>query len=151
MKKILFLDFDGVLNHHGSPTKGGLYWVDPVHIKQLNRIVKATGCKIVISSTWRLMHELQELRDILVEQGFEYPSSIIDRTKDLRNESNYVYRGGEVKEWLDRHGEEWSNYAILDDDSDFLLFQVDHFIKTSMEEGLTLYRANDVIAVLNDC
>jgi hypothetical protein len=51
---LLFLDVDGVLNSHDANE----YHFNTIHrdkIERLNRIVKATGAEIVISSAWRYM------------------------------------------------------------------------------------------------
>jgi hypothetical protein len=85
-----------------------------------------------------------------------------------------VPRGGEIEWWLDMHGKfqriNWSqdelkrsleksivkNYVILDDDSDMLLSQYEHFVKTSMRQegdaihntGLTRKAAEEAIKIL---
>ena len=63
MKKIIFLDFDGVLNtehyqnyltHERKPWQdkhGALF--DPEAVRQLKRIVDVTKADIVIESSWR--------------------------------------------------------------------------------------------------
>lgn len=63
MNKYLFLDFDGVLNtaNYAKRLKRegiDLYdefgpMFDPATIANLKRIIDETGCKIVLSSTWR--------------------------------------------------------------------------------------------------
>ena len=45
----LFLDVDGVLHHYEAATRPE--WFEPRCLRQLQRIVRATGCKIVLSST----------------------------------------------------------------------------------------------------
>lgn len=62
-----------------------------------------------------------------------------------------IPRGVEIKQWIDTHihsdnGENWDrkevgidfNYVILDDDSDMLLEQEEHFIKTDTYLGLSV-------------
>ena len=62
MKKIIFLDFDGVLNtehyqnllqYQGKPWQDeyGAFF-DPNAVKQLKRIIDATDADIVVESTW---------------------------------------------------------------------------------------------------
>jgi histidinol phosphatase-like enzyme len=64
---VIFLDFDGVLNHQlwykrrmdevdteSIVSKYPFYEFDPESIKRLNRIVKETNSKIVVSSSWRI-------------------------------------------------------------------------------------------------
>ena len=72
----------------------------------------------------------------------------IDVTKDLQGgeKRGIVDRGVEVQEWLDRHPAV-EQYAIIDDDSDFLPNQ--WLFKTSFNEGLTPEIAAAVIHHLN--
>ena len=59
------------------------------------------------------------------------------------------HRGTEIQMWLDAHPEV-ENYVILDDDTDMLDNQSDHFVQTSYEEGLNEETANKAISILND-
>lgn len=136
--KILFLDIDGVCNsqqyakrRYMETGKGGIMGIDPVPAKMVQRIIVETGCSVVLSSTWRLWSNSRE--DVEREV-----CSFIDVTKDLVSQP----RGAEVQEWLDGHPEV-TQYAILDDDSDFLPGQ--HLFKTSFNTGLTDDIAQSVI------
>lgn len=135
--KILFLDFDGVLNHVDWLSTADHAWgsmqLDPSRVALVQAIVDRTDAKIVISSTWRLYHKLDELRTFLAERGFR--GEVIDRTPDLYHQKHDRVRGDEIQDWLDRHPEVES-YVILDDDSD--MSTVAHrLVKTTFEEGLT--------------
>ena len=56
--KLLFLDVDGVLNQYGNDeVESGDCSVDKVLVERLIDIVNKTGCKIVLSSNWRLDEE----------------------------------------------------------------------------------------------
>lgn len=52
--KVLFLDIDGVLNAH-DPHPNGYCGLHPDKVARLDRIVAATGCRIVLASAWRYM------------------------------------------------------------------------------------------------
>ena len=54
--KIIFLDVDGVLNSNITRrrTTDGFIFVSGRHIKNLKRIIDATGAKVVLSSSWRM-------------------------------------------------------------------------------------------------
>lgn len=142
--KILFLDIDGVCNsaaYAERRKKGGLLGIDPAPAALVRRIVKETGCNVVLSSTWRLYDKARAdvRRDVC---------SFIDCTRNLQagSKRGRVLRGEEVAEWLHRHPAV-KQYAILDDDSDFLPNQ--WLFKTTFKEGLTEDIAQAVIDHLN--
>lgn len=127
--KVLFLDIDGVCNSEAYARQlyaerghGGMIYIDPAAAAKVQRVIKETGCKVVLSSSWRYDKHLVEI----IEKDV---CTIIDCTKRLSD-----IRGKEVQEWLDRHPEV-SCYAILDDDSDFLPHQ--WLFKTTWEKGIT--------------
>lgn len=102
--KVIFLDIDGVLNHN-------LYYekinydksdypyskFDPEKIELLNTLIKNTGAKIIISSTWRKNTQKEELEKIMQKRGFKY--TILDFTPKLSYNGNYgaVPRGCEIQ------------------------------------------------------
>jgi len=52
--KVVFLDFDGVLNNAGSIAESGTYHLfDAKSVEALNVILRQAGALIVISSRWR--------------------------------------------------------------------------------------------------
>ena len=58
--KIVFLDFDGVIN------QGSGRWLVPL-VERLNRITGMTGAKIVVHSSWRYDRPVEVLREVLTE------------------------------------------------------------------------------------
>lgn len=146
--KVLFLDIDGVCNsatyaeaRFKKTGKGGLLGIDPVPAELVRRIVKETGCEIVLSSTWRLYPNARDQvrRDVC---GF------IDCTRNLQagEQNGRVERGVEVKDWLERHPEVTA-HAIVDDDSDFLPDQ--WLFQTTFKTGLIEEIAQNIIDHLN--
>ncbi len=139
--KVLFLDIDGVCNSAAYMQQIGKqsFWhdTDPAAVQLIKRIIKETGCKVVLSSTWRLYPEARAV----VKRDVCY---FIDCTKDLQRgaKRGVVERGIEVQEWLDRHPHV-KQYAIIDDDSDFLPHQ--WLFKTTWEHGITEDIAQAVI------
>src|SRR5687767_758425 len=102
MNPILFLDFDGVLNsleffgrtNNFTTIRNQNDMLDPVAVKRLNRIIKATDALVVISSSWRLNYKLTELIKLLVSVGFM--GKVIGTTID----DPRVNRGVEIAHWL---------------------------------------------------
>ena len=136
--KVLFLDFDGVLNSSrtcaafdGYPfnLKGDLPQFDHVAIALIRKVCEQTGCKVVISSTWRRGTSLQEIKDVM-----DLP--VIDRTPMGREHGLPLSaeRGHEIANWLERNPHV-VQYAIVDDEC-FDIHQRGRLVQTSQEDGL---------------
>jgi hypothetical protein len=142
--KVIFLDIDGVLNSHESYERignGGMLGIDEIYLERFKRILEATGAKVVLSSTWRLHPDTRaEVRNA----GIDF----IDCTPSIPKSggAESMERGEEVLDWLIRNPGV-TDYAILDDDSDFMKWQ--HLFKTSWQHGLTEEVAEAVIKHLN--
>lgn len=147
MRKILFLDIDGVLNtqetFHKYPNMH--YPIDQYCAFLVGKIQLDTGCEVVLSSSWR--HHPES-----VEHVKKHVVPIIDITGHCCS----GIRGVEINNWINKNIP-WEDrkvnnfrYAILDDDSDMLLWQKDHFFQTSfLKDGLTKEIADAVTAHLN--
>ena len=148
MKKILFLDIDGVLNctdDFVAMSRKSAHCLGQDKIERLHEILRLTDAKVVLSSTWR-----------------RYPQSIaflkrkkvrfIDMTPtDIRGPhlGSYVERGREIDAWLKGHPEV-ERYCILDDDSDMLLEQMPFFVQTDFRKGgLQQEHVDKVVELLN--
>ena len=117
--KVLFLDFDGVLNSQKylRLNGGDGVSIDPSRMTLLRQIVLACDAKIVLSTSWREHWDLDPARcapewrptgELLARYGIE----ILDRTPK--------YGGGydrdlEIRAWLTAHEDEVESFAILDD------------------------------------
>lgn len=140
MKKVLFLDIDGVCNSMEYAQRNNMnLWhkTDPDLVRLVRRIIDETKCDVVLSSTWRLYPEARAV----VKRDVCY---FMDCTKDMQAgaKRGVVERGIEVQEWLDRHPQ-YTHYAILDDESDFLPNQ--WLFKTTFAKGITEEIAQAVI------
>lgn len=129
--KIIFLDFDGVLNslfHFQELRRQGLAQerimdsLEPGMVERLNKIIDATGAKVVISSTWRKLHSVGELKDFLIKYGFRHVEKILGVTPTLNTD-----RGIEIEKWLvdfkarlNYSDDPISSFVILDDNSDMV-------------------------------
>jgi hypothetical protein len=148
MTKIIFLDFDGVLNSQlwyvrtkGSRERDDL---DKEAIGFLNTLIKNTGAKVVVTSTWRLGRTVEELQEILDRNGFK--GEVIGKTKELRlgEDGDCILRGNEILQWMKAHPEilgtpywDYKHYVIFDDDSDMLYWQKNNFIHIDSYAGLS--------------
>lgn len=139
MRKILFLDIDGVVNCSLTTARhGGYIGIDPFMSLLVDRIIQATGCEVVLSSSWRHM-----------EDGREEVRQKVCKFIDVTPSSMHMScRGEEIQDWLDRHPDV-TKFAILDDNSDMLESQKPSFFQTSWETGLTEPVMQKVINHLN--
>jgi hypothetical protein len=157
---VLFLDIDGVLNsarwfsaRGGPDTPDGLtreeHQIDPAAVAVLNRILDATGAKVVVSSTWRLLHTPAAIHRILRRRGFA--GKIIGRTPNLSASAPYgEARGHEIEAWLtahDRASSTPSPICIVDDDAD-MAHLAPFLVKTSFQDGLTEAHVERCVALL---
>ena len=165
MRKIIFLDIDGVLNttywynqmSMSTPKDKYGYAFDPNAVANLKRIIDETGADIVISSSWKSLG-LTELENMWQERCLPgtvlgiTPNSVSDElllNADLDNMELFHIRGEEIKEWLSRHGKNISNYVIIDDVDNMLPEQQKYFIQTNPEMGITEDIALLAIKTLN--
>ena len=144
INKYLFLDVDGVLNsvswYRAEWNKDHVYPqgdFDPKCVEIVNRIVKETDCKVVVSSSWRAEINLQSIFD---KAGLKFKIHSITPFG--------VHRGCEIRDWLASETEPYV-YAILDDDRSMLAEQRKYFIKTNTVTGITDEDARHVINILN--
>lgn len=153
--KICFLDIDGVLNSTedwiewktiGHSVNYSMEMLSRAKMAMLVHIVKTTGCKIVLSSTWRLYYSNEEMISHFEKRGvfFFNEDNFIDQTRDLHNK----IRGDEIQEWLDRHPEV-TKYIILDDSSDFHDYQKEFHVKTDTYTGMSYYDMKECIKRLH--
>ena len=135
--KIIFLDFDGVLNsdwyirHHGT----GSVVIDPLCITLLKDIVLTTGAKIVLTTSWRAHWSVnndecndigKEINSIFAEYGLYIHSKTPHH--------GFSKREAEIKDWLSDHHNVTS--FVIFDDGFFNDPELDkHFVRTSSMRG----------------
>lgn len=176
--KVIFLDFDGVLNSSASFImetgkkkrriaeyyKGNRIFglsnaaAKDYHVNQTFSEVCASNfqyilrkcpkVKVVISSTWRLSFEMDWIKAKLEEYGID-STRVIDKTP--RAPATRIFETvprGEDISLWLADHPEVTDYVILDDNSDMTV-HMDKFIKTTWLDGLTLSIAMSVIARLD--
>ena len=157
MEKYIFLDIDGVLNTANYQTWRQLWGKEisdlhghlfsPPAVRNLQRLLKWTNAKIVLSSSWR-MDGLEAIRQMWKER--DMPGEIYDVTPYVNARAYPVgTRGVEIQKWLDEKGGECYAFVIIDDIDDFLPEQKQNIIMTDFRRGLTLIRALIALRILN--
>lgn len=135
MKKILFLDIDGVLAgvewfDHCRKNNLDIDFLDPSLVRKLN----ALDCEVVISSSWGC--DNGKTWKALRRKGFNL--KVIGYTEHHEIGCDWIVRGNSIKKWLNDNCTNIDyQYAIIDDDGDMLLEQKDHFVQTNPEIGVT--------------
>jgi len=137
--KIIFLDVDGVLNSEGFayrvPNHNFRRDLDPIPISYLNGLFEIfkDELQIVVSSDWRKIYSLPELREILTENGFKHSDKVIDVTEQNDNGQ----RDEEILDWVYKHINDVTSYAVIDDYPDILNMVKDNLILTDYMDGFT--------------
>jgi diphthamide synthase subunit DPH2 len=113
----IFLDIDGVLRTHKSDLEWSLQLGVPIPlsvydrrfdrkiVSYINEVVGYTRAKIVITSTWRVKHSLEELKQIFRDNGIN--AEIVGKTDIGLN------RGEEIEQYISEN--EIENYVVIDD------------------------------------
>lgn len=168
MKKVIFLDFDGVLNteqyqaelrREGKPRWddfGQLF--DPEAVENLKMVLDTIpDALIVINSSWKLegltrMRALWKARNLPGRIHNCTPNYAPDLLNiDLENYDSIALlagKGNEVKQWVEENAPDGCQYVIFDDVPDFLPEQRDHLVCTDPRVGITLEDAMRAISVL---
>ena len=171
MKKVIFLDVDGVLN--SSRTLYEDISLEDYLISNLKELVDKTGAKIILSSSWRLstdavatlMDKLDKFGlvisgmtcdgvdlDWLEKYEFDVTKKYLD-TKFDYDENRQIKithdRGAEIFKWLHDHDD--CAYVILDDEIEDIkpYFSESVIVKTSYKTGLTKEDVKKAIQILN--
>lgn len=167
--KIIFLDFDGVLNtehyqrllsYQGKAWKDeyGAFF-DPEAVLQLRRIVDATSADIVIESSWKF-YGLEAIQEMWMKRNM--PGKIIDITPSSVSDSWLLTadlddidpaighcKGLEIASWLSDNASKDARYVIIDDEDVILELQSSHFLLTDPYDGITEIIADKAISILN--
>ena len=147
--KVIFLDFDGVLNGDVSSedfhamraaakvkdldtvARTGL---DPVLVERVDRICRATGASVVISTGWRSSFTHDELVTMLRMRGLT--ANVEGSTPQLGPERFSEYppttRTREIKAWLSQHAGV-TRWLAIDD----MALRLGHTVQTDERTGIT--------------
>ena len=147
--RIVFLDIDGVLNSDAWDNKRQTTsndflknQFDPEAIKLLNELLEKIDAQIVLTSSWRLNFDLEQMNELFSSIGIK--RGIVSFTPNLNAGAGYLTRGNEVLKWIIDNKNiikskplSFSDYIILDDKADYLISQTNNFFQTDKTVGLT--------------
>lgn len=163
----LFLDIDGVLNAHDFNPEA---MCGPIHrdkVDRLNRVLRATGAKVVLSSAWRyLVHRgecnLMGMEWLLRSHGMLANRLVGITRPDTMERRPYTgnpaewpvdnERGRQIADWIVGPG--WRHYGeagrhVVIDDLDLGIAEAGHpFVQTDGTVGLTDADADRAVALL---
>lgn len=147
--KVIFLDYDGVVNTPIWDEQGKCKYNFPSDgkvnnyqaIMWLNYLCKKTGAKIVVSSTWRYCCKKTSYQDCLYNAGLNKEIEIVGCTKWFGAET----RTEEIQKYLQEH-HDIQEYVILDDE-----FVADpHFVSCNANYGFGLDECQKALIILSD-
>ena len=166
MKKIIFLDFDGVLNTeyyqnylmYEKPGKDKSICTCLEAMQQLKRIVDVTP-RLTGVIVWKNILGLAAMQEMWKER--DLPGKVIGITDSAVSDKWLLTanlddidpamghcKGMEIASWLADNTKNDVNYVIIDDEYVCLESQLPHFILTNPHDGITEDIAGRVIAIL---
>ena len=147
--KVIFLDYDGVVNTPIWDEQGKCKYNFPCDgkvnnfqaIMWLNYLCKKTGAKIVVSSTWRYCCKKTSYQDCLYNAGLNKEIEIVGCTKWFEAET----RTEEIKKYLQEH-HDIQEYVILDDE----FVDDPRFVSCNANYGFGLDECQKALIILSD-
>ena len=153
MKKVIFLDIDGVLNsnfwndnHQREISDGTL--IDESKIKLLGELIRNTSAEIILHSGWKywfdsnlepLCKEAENLRNMLNKEGILVGGVTPDHsTEEIRKSKKFsLVKADEILDWLEQHIDVYK-WIVIDDLNLHNEEVAIHQVKTDQSIGLTL-------------
>lgn len=158
--RVVFLDVDGVLNSmrfvsamdaECQRTSKPFRFEDQLDegaISLLNQILRE-GCAVaVLSSSWRLLVDMDEMLRLLRAKGFT--GELVGATPNLSHldrGDHPLWRGDEIAAWIAEYPRRVTSLVILDDGSDMAALQ-HRLVQTDPIVGLTAADVARAIAML---
>ena len=152
MRRVIFLDIDGVLNsnfwnesHQREISDGRL--IDGEKVRLLAALVERTEAELILHSGWRfwfdeelepLCPEATNLAELLAGEGLEIAGVTPDLTTDeiRRTKKFSLVKADEILLWLEEHPDV-TGWVVLDD-LDLYNDQIEaHQVRTDQSTGLT--------------
>lgn len=167
MKRALFLDIDGVLNscrtvtlHEGvialsthckkkmllGDTSPDIGLFDSVAVDFIFNFCRKYSYSIVMSTSWRYSLSLSDFHELFRNHYNVHDVADIIIGATPKWDDSIKCRGDEISAWL-QDNPEFTNYIILDDNSDFLDEQKPFFVQTCIRDGLTFDNMNQILVL----
>jgi len=115
--------------------------IDKDKIQLINSLIKQTNAVVVISSSWRLVQDIEDLTYELKNRGFD--GKVIGCTPSLATK-----RGLEIQAWLDECKDKVKSFVILDDESDMVHLK-QFLVQTDHNVGITEDDIKSAVDLLN--
>lgn len=164
MRRVLFLDVDGVLNRwdfdidqftqsfvavraEKMPLSSMLAFLDPVMVARINLIVRHAACEVVLSSHWRdlVQHRPGRWNDACASLGFGF------KVVDFVKQSMQLSRGEGIYQWIVENVPSYpvslyDSLAVvaLDDDRSIKMLEDEQYVLCDPNKGLTPDKAIEV-------
>jgi hypothetical protein len=145
LPNIIFLDMDGVLCNPRAclavGNTGGVFsYLDPIACLLIKRLCDEHNAKLVISSSWRIMHDRYSIQAILNASCPNLGNKMYldDRwcTSSFNGcTADKFGRGREIEAWIKANSTAFNRFAIVDDDSDMEPY-MDSLVKTDTYNGI---------------
>jgi len=135
--KVIFLDIDGVLNRGEFDPETESTSLLPTLVERLRGVLRETGAKIVLSSSWRYL----VLGQAMTLSGFEFllrthgfPKGCLHDLTCADEET--TDRGAQILKWVEQNGplEAW---AVIDDHPVALGEEQWRLVRTAFQVGMT--------------
>lgn len=165
MRKVVFLDIDGVLNsnfwnenHQREISDGTL--IDESKIKLLCKLIEKTEAEIILHSGWKywfdsnlkpLRKETENLRILFEKEGLAIAGVTPDHaTEEIRKTKKFsLVKADEILAWLKQH-EEIDRWVVLDDLDLHNAEIAKHQVKTDQTVGLTIEDVKEAERILQN-
>jgi len=163
--RILFLDIDGVLNGHDYCEVAESCSIKGQCVGHLNRVIRDTGCRIVVSSAWRYMvgekgMTLTGLHYLLRTHGLTAKPTDLIWDVIRRDATPDEPRGHIIREWILQYRSAVRgarvHFCVLDDLSAEEMgiaddpYMMRRMVRTNGKSGLNEVSAQQVIDVFQD-
>jgi hypothetical protein len=114
----ILLDIDGVLEttpnwRQVEILSDGFMKLNEKALENLAILYKRTNASIVLTTTHRINYDETKWKEIFKVRGLNF--STISKLNNKTEISQFLDRGTEIKDWVEKKGKE-QNYVIIDDD-----------------------------------